>query len=233
VLKPSGGIKVTKDGTVVENLDIRGNVVIDAQDVTFRNVRVHSTSSAYSFNAYRGTSGVTLEHVEVVIGNCANAGLSLRSDATVRYSKITGCGDGIKAGGGGLYEYNYIAVAKSGSSSKHLDGIQGSGASNYTIRNNVINVPPSVGGNSAIFIQAYDGSSDRPISNIRVENNWLDGGNYTVFVHAGKSGTSGLISDVRVDDNRFGTDHRYGALTMKSGATASGNVWDATGLPIR
>ena len=47
VLKSSGSVSVSTNGAVVENLDIKGSISIDADNVTVRNVRVTNNGAKY------------------------------------------------------------------------------------------------------------------------------------------------------------------------------------------
>jgi hypothetical protein len=221
VLEPSETLDVTTDGAVIENLDVTGIVRIKADDVTLRNVRVSTSTPSYAIRTFSGYTGTTLENVEVALSReeCSNAGIAGGSGTTVRLTRISGCGDGVKVASDSTYERNHIAMAKPSGAEKHLDGMQNSGASNVIIRENYIDVPASVGGNSAIFTHDYF----NPIENVLIEGNYLNGGNYTVFVE-GEERTTG----VEVSDNRFGRDFRYGPVRFSAAVGDDGNVWDDT-----
>ena len=117
-----------------------------------------------------------------------------------------------------LYEYNYIRMARFPGSDIHVDGIQGSGSTNYTIRFNVIDVPAESGGNAAVFVQAYNGTANQVVRNVRVEANYLRGGNYVLFLNGGKtfdgSNPASWIDDYAAIGNVFSpTGYRYGFIT--------------------
>ena len=232
-LTPSGSVTVTKAGTVLQNLDVDGVIVIAADDVTVRNVRVTTDTTSFGIYVQKGFSRAVIDHVDIQLptSSCSNAGVAGGDYTTVRSSDIRGCGDGIKAWDYGLYEGNYIHTEKPDGSDKHLDGIQGSGKTNYTIRNNNIDQPISAGGNAAVFIQAYNGASEFECNDLTVENNWLNGGNYTVFMEDGKTG-SGYLNGVMVRGNKLGTDYRYGPKHLEGDTTWSSNLWEKTGLPL-
>jgi hypothetical protein len=224
ILEPSDGLKVTTDGAIIENLDIRGNVVVDANNVTFRNTRFTYDGAAFGIKINDDQQGTTFEHCEINLIN-ANAGVRGGTGRTMRYCEISGHADGVKIHSNELYEYNYIHMAKPDGSGKHLDGMQNSGnGSNVVIRRNVIDVPKDAGGNAAIFTQTNFG----PVDNVLIEQNYLNGGNYTLFIFG-----EGETTDVRVLGNRFGRDHRYGVRRITAfDVQWSGNVWDDTGQPI-
>jgi hypothetical protein len=234
-LKPSGSVVVSTPGAVVENLDVSGTITVKADNVTIRNVRVRTNSNAYAISIQKGFRRTTVSNAEIVMGvggTCANAGVGGGAGHTVvRRSHIRGCGDGIKAHDHGLYEDNYIRTTRLPNSTKHVDGIQGSGTTAYTIRRNDIHNPPSQGGNAAVFIQAYNGLGERRVSDVVVDGNWLNGGNMTVFVEDGKTG-SGWVQNIRITNNRFGTDYRYGVKNLEGDVLWSGNTMQSDGRAI-
>jgi hypothetical protein len=240
-LKPSSTVVVDTAGSTVKNLDVAGSVVVNADNVTVRNVRVTGSSSTALIKIASGVKNTTIEDCVVsVTSGGANGGIGyLGTGTTVRRCEITGYADGIKAESDGLYEYNYIHMWKPVGSSKHLDGIQGSGDSDYTIRRNVIDAPISAGGNSAIFVQAWWGSGNAHVRNVVVDQNYVSGGNYVVYLEGGKDkdGTDpkSWVHDYRLTDNVFGTSgYRYGLLRVANCAetTVTGNV-DTGGAVVK
>lgn len=84
-LEGSGSVRVTKDGAVVENLDIRGTLIIAAKDVTVRNVRIRTNSARSGIYVEAGAHGALIEHVEVqtgVRGRAAASGIGSDQDMT-------------------------------------------------------------------------------------------------------------------------------------------------------
>ncbi|MDB4278392.1 hypothetical protein N9917_02180, partial [Deltaproteobacteria bacterium] len=53
-LTPSGSLKVTTDGAVLEDLDISGLVRIQANNVTLRNFRINATGTSYGISIESG-----------------------------------------------------------------------------------------------------------------------------------------------------------------------------------
>ena len=233
MLRPSGSITVSRQGAVVEDLDIEGSITVAANNVTIRNVRVTGSTSSALVRPERGVTGTTIEYCEVTVtAEGANGAIGhVGAGTTVRFCEISGFADGIKVESSSLYEDNYIHMAKPAGSAKHLDGIQASGDSDFVIRNNVIEVPVDDGGNSAVFVQAWNGAANSHVRNVTVSNNYLKGGNYTVFLSGGKdsdgSDPASWIHDYYLLDNTFHPDgYRYGSLRVANCAetTISGNV---------
>ncbi len=230
-LSPSGSVKITTDGTVLENLDISGWITIDADDVTIRNFRVESPSH-YGIKIVDGHRGILLEDGEIYGMNSAGI---LGVGFTARRLHIHDSGsDGIKAqGSGGPTLVESCFIEKLGrAEAAHADGNQTRGGSNITFRYNNIYMPypgtPNYPGapyksNAAFMLQLE-------ISNFVIEHNWLNGGNSTIY-----SGGRG----VSVRNNIFGRENR-GLSAGKEDQRIrtgnfdewSGNRWEDTGDPI-
>ena len=63
-LKPSGTITVSQPGTVIDGLDVDGEIYVEASDVTIKNTRVTGHSWAV-IDVAQGASNVTIQDVEV------------------------------------------------------------------------------------------------------------------------------------------------------------------------
>ncbi len=99
------------------------------------------------------------------------------------------------------------------------------------VRNNVINmVSGREVGNAALFIAPDLGpGSPGPVT---ITGNWLDGGNYTLFCVDGNNGQY-FVDNITITDNRFGSGASYGPAKVNVPVTASGNVMDRSGAPVR
>jgi len=227
-LRDSGSITVEDEGAVIENVRVDGTITVEANNVTIRNCEVRGFSNVAVIRTVSGITGTRIEHcfIEALPGADGagpNGGVQGGKDTYVGYTEIAGYADGIKAEAGSLYEHNYIHMYKPAGSEKHLDGIQGSGDSNYTIRNNVIDQPIADGGNSAIFVQPYNGQRDYAITNITIEGNYLRGGNFTVFLEG-----DGLLSDITLRNNlwaRDGNRYGYARVTNCGAVDAASNLF--------
>jgi hypothetical protein len=229
-LVPSGTTTISTDGAVLENIDLSGMLIVDADDVTVRNFRVQASSS-YGVKVVDGHRGIVLEDGEISgMSSAAILGVGF----TARRLHIhDSSGDGIKAQGSGgptLVESCFIEKLGSGEGA-HADGNQTRGGSNITFRYNNIYMPspgtPSYPGepyksNAAFMLQLA-------ISNFVIEGNWLTGGNYTIYSPGG----------VSVRDNVFGRDNGGWSegkedRRIRNGTFDEwvGNRWEDTGEPI-
>lgn len=223
-LRASGALTVTRDGTVLDGLDIQGCVTVKADRVRIRRSRIRCDG----WNVVQvddGHRGTVIEDVDID-GRGSTRGVGVAgSDLVVRRANIHDVGDGIRIGSNSVYEDNYIHDLSVGDGS-HNDGMQATGETRHVvIHGNRIEHPREQ--TSAVLLKADFG----PISDVRIEANWLNGGNYTLYVF---STDRHVTSDVSVRLNRFGRDYVFGPLALDGaqGFVWRDNVWDDTGEPM-
>lgn len=231
-LKGSGSVRVTKDGTTVENLDIRGTLTIAAKNVTVRNVRVRTNSARNGIHVEAGTSGTLIEHVEVqtgVKGRDADAGIGgvgrsghhgkPGSNITVRHTWIHGLGDSIKLADDSLYQNNVLRPSRAKGSDTHVDGAQASGRGHFIFEDNNVDLGLySPGDTAPVFIQDWTGKKFKPVAGVIVRNNFLKGGVYAFHSENGKNGKGGLVKDVLVTGNTIACGQsKYGDAYLARG----------------
>lgn len=214
-LRPARTIRARNAGAVLEGLDIRGGVTIEADNVTVRRSRVTS-GTFWAVYIAEGVLGTVLEDLEIAGKVGCDAGIS-GGNYTARRLNVHGCSDGVKLGDNTTIEASWIHDLRVTPTS-HNDCVQLSGGHSVTVRGNALEAPPWQ--NSAVFIKVDFGSID----DVLVDGNWLDGGGYTLYVVS--------ASSVTVRNNRFGRRHDFGPASIESSITQSGNVWDDTGRSI-
>jgi hypothetical protein len=221
VLTPSGSIRVTTNGAVVEGLDIKGAITVLANDVTIRKVRIAS-GDYYPIRYFdNDNTGLVVEDSEIAAtsGNVTSA-IAFRN-YTARRLNVHGSADGFKADENVLIEDCYIHDLSNGAG-EHNDGVQSTGGKGVTIRHNTI------GGASNACVQA--GDENGATQNMTIDCNWLDGGGYTLNIR-GKGAT--LPKNTRVTNNRFGRNAQYGPWAIDDpNPVVTGNVYDDNGAPI-
>ncbi len=246
ILTASSDLTVTTNGAVVENLEINGQLTIDADNVTIRNNRIWG--SYYYAVLLKSGSNLIIENNEIgkdsdnwpnhMKANTIKDDNPISVIISKNYIRYTD--DGIYVGFlNGVnnitftIEDNYIVYihADDGipgdSIADHKgDGIEIQGmVINSTVRHNSINVPDSQ--TSCILFQAHYGDLD----GITIDNNWLDGAGYSLKARVREFNFTNLT----VTDNRFGRNYFYGIwdsdLDLITPNTISGNVWDDTGQP--
>lgn len=221
LLVPTGSITADVDGMVIENVDITGTLVVEADNVTIRNFRIDAQGASYGINA-SWNNNILIEDGEII--NAGSAGL-MGKNLTARRLNIHHVGkDAMKIHSNSLIEACWVHEIGM-SPGAHADANQTRSGSNITFRGNNFDIPVGVPGhlsNACQIIQDEVG----PIDNILLEGNWFNGGNYTIYLaHEDFGGPTNCV----VRNNRFGRDYQYGTMSAEVPFVAEGNVWDDTG----
>jgi hypothetical protein len=220
VLTPSGSIRVEQDGAIVEDLDIDGEIMILANDVTIRRVRLRS-GDYYPIRYFdNSNTGLVVEDSEIEgTSDDATASLSF-TDYTARRLNIHGAADGFKADANVLIEDSWIHDLRNGTD-QHNDGVQSTGGKGVTLRNNWI----SGASNAAV----QTGDEGAATEDLTLECNWFGGGGWTLNIRG--SGATVPVN-TKIINNVFSRDHGYGPWTLDDpNPTISGNVYE-DGEPI-
>ncbi len=219
-----GTIEVTEDGTVIENLELRGTLRIEAEDVVVRNVWVYTTAQ---WTVYVASGSATLERMEIghpdIIGERGIGGSNLRASGL----DIHSVEDGIKLGSNAHYTNVYVHDLDSAGDKPHFDAVQADGgAMGASVTDSVLSsIGPRGIGNAAVFLKTDLG----PIADITIANSYLEGGNYMNSV---RDGGNGDPTGVVFRDNRVGETFRYGVTRFNGEVVWAGNVWDTSGVPV-
>jgi hypothetical protein len=218
LLKPSGSVTVTTNGAVIENLDIKGMITINADNVTVRNVRVTNNGEKYLISIATGRSGIVIEDVELDGRRVATHGI-VHGGYTARRVNMYAVGDGFRAGSNTLIEDSWVhGLGHDGAHdpSPHLDAVQALGGSNITIRNNRLEGPWRSQTSAIIFTAHFS-----TYNNAVIEGNLLSGGTFTLYV---RSTSNHSVGNVLVKDNVFVRNSwKFGHLSWDAGTTFSGN----------
>ena len=219
-----GNLTVRNDGQVIENLEIRGTLRIEANNVVVRNVWVYTSSF---WTVYVGSGSATFEDVEIGHPNHVGQRGIGGGNIVARNLDIHHVEDGIKIGTNVVYDRVRVHDLDSSSGSPHIDAVQADGGqSNAVIKNSSLDSRGRRGlGNAAVIIKSDLG----PLNNITFENNYLNGGNYMVFV---RKGGHGMPSNVSFKGNRIGSNFKFGVASTDGAVTWENNVWDSTGKPV-
>ena len=171
-----GKLRVTRDGAVVENLDVvDGSIYVTADDVTIRDVRLRVGSYPHGIR-FDGAARGRVEHVEIDgQGRSSTIGIVGGRHLTVRSADIHSVGDGIRLASDSVYEANWIHDLAAGAGA-HNDGMQATGGQRIVIRGNRIDHRRAQ--TSAILLKSDTGS----IRDVRIVGNRVSGGTYTVYV---------------------------------------------------
>jgi hypothetical protein len=230
-LTPSSSLVINTPGTVIEGLDIKGSVIINAPNVTLKNCKVTSSGDNVVLIKPKITGGV-IKNCE--IDNLSGGGQCIAGQGTFLRNNIHDCADGIDVRGDNTVIQDNFIHRMNGTADSHLDGIQADGGfSNLTINHNtVINEQNQT---SAVMLNNYWG----PIDTVTITNNLLVGGGYTVYINEVAKGqaSGGTVTNVTIKNNRIGRGF-WGTFDVRSelgnAPIISGNIGTTIGeLPPR
>lgn len=219
ILDPwTGDIHVTKAGTVLSGLDIRGTVHIEADNVTIENCKIAS-SSFWVVNIKQGFTGAIIQ--DNTIDGLGQSGKGIIGAGTFLRNDISNVVDGIDVNGNNTHiEGNYIHDLY-GTDGPHYDGIN-IDASNVTVKHNTVIVDH--GQTSALMVSSDWGT----VRNVLIEDNLLVGAGYTIYATTGKAGPGTLV-DVRFVDNHLGSG-QWGTMNTNTNIVQTGTVNDGAKL---
>jgi hypothetical protein len=211
---------VTKDGTVIDGLDVRGDITVEADNVTIRNTRVRGQDDYWGILQRAGHSGLRVEESEIFGNGRVRTQFGILNQGkllTVRRVDIHTISNGI-ATDQGLIEDSYLHDPKY-YPEDHTDMIMSMGTrapgTQLVIRHNtVINTLDQTG--AIALFQDFG-----VVRDVTVEGNLLAGGGWSLYAGAGSKGTS---SNIKVIDNVFSR-----MVWPKGGYAGPVAYWDADG----
>ncbi|GAA5081926.1 hypothetical protein HNP84_009662 [Thermocatellispora tengchongensis] len=236
-LRPSGSVKVTVPGTVVENLEIRGELVVAAHDVVVRNVRVVAQPGYWGIHQTKGHRGLVVEDTEVFGNGRQRTQFGILNDGgdiTVRRVNIHAISNGVLTNEGVVEDsYFHDPIEYEGD---HIDMIMATsgppeGKTLVIRRNTVINTLVQTG--AIALFQDFG-----VVRDVTVEKNFLAGGGYSLY---GGAGDKGRTSNIKIIDNVFSRrvfpqGGKFGPVAYfepgSPGNEWRGNVWE-DGSPVQ
>lgn len=213
--KYSGTLVIDKPGTVISNMEITGNIVVQADNVTIQNVKLISTTPYHAIYVPDGHDGFKLEDSE--IDGRGNTDNGVLGNGTFERNNVHGVDNGINVTGPSMIRDNFIHSLQGGSDA-HYDGIEVNGGHDIQIlHNTIIN---DHGQTSAIMLDNYFSG----LSNITVDGNRLVGGGYTVYLDHRFSGGPVDASSIKITNNQIGDGHYGDFAFYDSKPVVSGNT---------
>lgn len=190
-----GSFHVSEDNAVISNLEVHGDILIAAKNVTLKNVKLVSDTPWHALEVQEQATGFTLMDSDIDgKGHTVNA---IYGFGTFLRNNIRGVDNGINVIGPSVISDNYIHDLKGGADS-HYDGIEINGGGHIRIvRNTIIN---NHGQTSAVMMNNEFGA----LSDITIDGNLLIGGGYTVYLDGRKSGNAVDDSSIRITNNEIG-----------------------------
>jgi hypothetical protein len=233
----TGTVKVTRNGAVVQGLDVHGDIVVLASNVTIRNCRVVGSGDWGILQRQESGGGLTVEDTEIVGDGGAPLEFGILNYSgmlTVRRTEVHTMMSAVQTSQG-LIENSYFHdprdfpgahVTLVASNSGPRSGMS------LVVRHNTILNPVDQTAAVALY-QDFGLNHD-----VLVQNNLLAGGGYTVYGGDGKYGTP---YNIRFIDNVFsrryypkGGSFGWGATWDGAGRgnVWKGNVWQENGKPV-
>jgi hypothetical protein len=210
-----GTLRIVEDNTVVSNMVITGDVIIEADNVTLKNVTVLSMNDLSAVHVMDGADNFTL--TDSTIDGQGRTHSAVDGYGTFLRNDIKGAENGINVTGPALIQDNYIHGLRN-KGSPHYDGIQVDGGRDVRIINNtIINENTQT---SAVMLDNYF----RGLSNVTVENNRLYGGGYVLYVDASFEGGPVDNASIRIINNGVGGAYYGDFAFTQSKPIAYGNV---------
>lgn len=221
VLKPfnpaGAELVITQDGTVLDGLEIYGDVKVRARDVTIRNSRLHGGPGIPASNTGiidatgAGVVNLVIEDSTIVPDRPSyyRDGI-VGHDYTARRNHIQGTNDGlgifnrpggppeanVTAEGNYIHSLTFWSNDPAHSDGTHNDGIQVQGGENIRIAGNTIvanarpgrgSGPSPRGGHAGIGIMLQQNVAR--LGNVVVERNWVDDGQSSINIDHGRYAT--------------------------------------------
>ena len=218
-LREISGRTIRKDGRVLRNVLVTGQLTIEAQDVTLDNVYVR-TDELYGVLVWEPGATVLDTTIEGTAGETL-AGLAAYAPGTVeaRRLHVYGSEDGVRLAHDSVLAGSYVHALR-GTGTSHFDTVTADGFTGWRIvRNRLLNRHTQTA-----VVWVGDPRFD-PSSGV-LKGNKLAGGGYSVY------GGPGVEPGIRVLDNRFSTRfHPKGgywgpvAYWESRNNTWSGNTW--------
>jgi hypothetical protein len=228
-LTKSGSITLSHAGQTVTGLEVTGCVRITAPNILFTDSIVHGTGCRAIVTVPTSGHGAVLDHIEID-GSKSNA-QDGSPDAGLYGWGFTAIGLNIHDTGDGIDVESNDTVVSSWihqirvASGSHSDGIQATGASKITIRNNTI-LATGPEDNAGIILGADQGD----IREVTVESNLIDGSN--VAVNAGND-PGHVAAGITFRNNRLGRSWQQSLCNTNNRTTNDltfeSNVFDNDG----
>jgi hypothetical protein len=202
-LAPSGPITIATPGAVLKDLDVTGEIDVNANNVTIKNTKVTVTGDGCGTVNACGNSAihvlcactVTISHVELTTGSSTTVQHAIRNSyggfIAVDHVYQHGGTDALCLCGNARItdSYSSIHLAISGD---HLENVYIDGNSDDIEHNTFINNQPQT---ANIFGNTNNGAGGACSNRLTVKNNLLAGGGYTIY----PCGNANSVGSARLD----------------------------------
>jgi hypothetical protein len=239
------GFDVEDNNIIIENLEIDGQLTIEASNVIIRNCRIWPDETMYGILIDYDGFNITIENCEIGyeagMARAPNKGIAIRSgssNVSIIDNYIHHVGDGIfSAYTNLLVEGNYITECVGTDQNDSVDSYadhKGDGleilgpATNVIIRNNHFDIYANQTSN--VLIDTNWGN----ISGVLIEGNLFNGAGYSLRTTYRDDGAADeLFEDLTIINNYFGRNYTYGIWSNEiENPVTYGNVWCDTLEPV-
>ncbi|GAA1991318.1 hypothetical protein GCM10009838_63510 [Catenulispora subtropica] len=224
-----GEINVNTDGAVIENIDLVGDIRVEANNVTIRNVRVSGPQGGdinnWGILQWVGYHGLTVEDSEIVGSSTTEMRTGIMDPGgvvNVRRCNIHGISKHGIDTTQGVIEDNYIhdpfwfAAADGELDSIRISGSPDNGTSLLIQHNTLIDTNTV---NGAISMFETDGGQP---TRVTMEGNYMATWGFCIFAGGASAPTSYIVAK----DNVFGAKFKDGySYVTEWNRHGTGNVW--------
>lgn len=218
-----GTLRITTDNQVVDGMEVVGDIVIEANNVTIKNSRIISGTPWHAVMIADDAAGFTLMDCEIDGRSTTDNGVY--GHGTILRTNIHSVENGMTIWGPSVIKDNFIHSLAATDEDPHFDGIQINGADDVSIiHNTVINEH----GQTAAIIM---GNTFSGLSNIIIDNNLLIGGGYTVYVDGRNGGGPVDDASIQIINNRIGGGYWGSFALYDQKPILSGNIMIKPPLP--
>jgi hypothetical protein len=244
-----GSITVTKEGEKIEDKSIKGEVIIEAKNVTLKNDRIANAGDCGNIKKCESqdvkvgvypkeaeVTGTVLSHLELTKEGVEGLGEAVRNLAGPstkgEYLYSYGVDSLWFRGGEVTSSYSMIEL---GFSEDHLENIDLQEEGKLVLKHDVLLNPE----NQTAAVATFCTGANNNIGAVTIEDNLLAGGGYTIYGGTSHSGEGCKVKGPFViKDNRFSSAYfanggEHGILTALEApvTTVSGNYWDSNLKP--
>ena len=197
--KYTGSLHITEDNAVISNMEVTGDIIIDAKNVTLSNIKLISNTEWHVLRIMEDASGFTLKDSEIDGRGLSDNGIY--GHGTFLRNNIHDVENGMTLWGPSSVQDNYIHNLRNGKADPHYDGIQVNGGQDIDfIHNTIINDHDQT---AALMLENTFGG----LRNITVDHNRLVGGGYTVYIDGRKGGGTVDNNTIKITNNEIGGGH--------------------------
>ncbi|WP_426124202.1 hypothetical protein [Pararhizobium sp. PWRC1-1] len=195
--KYNGTLHITQDNAVISNMEVNGDIVIDAKNVTLSNIKLVSNGGFTALRVTDKATGFTLQDSEID-GNAGSNGVF--GHGTFLRNNIHDVENGFNLSGPAVIRDSYIHSLRGGPEA-HFDAIEINGGHDIDIiHNTVVNDHDQT---AAVMMANVFGG----LSNITIDSNRLVGGGYTVYLDGRFGGGTVDDASIKITNNQIGNGH--------------------------